>query len=307
MDQFGSPAISVVIPLRNMAAFVEETLQSLVAQTTRDFETIVVDDGSTDATMGIVCNVGKDLPILHTLGGPQRGVSAARNAGLAAAAGRNVVFLDGDDLLAPCALERFQSELDTSDAPAVLGGIVRISADGAALPSPDNRTLAPKRGQLRALLKKNFVVNGGALAIRTAAARAAGGYDTTLKYGEDWEFWCRLALQGEFALLGGGPVLSYRQVASGANVRAQGNAFALGMPCILALRRNPEMRKRFGPRLAWLLRQRQIDIFWSGVRGQFQFGHRLRGGLMSFAGLLFYPDSILRPQLAVRFVKSLRR
>lgn len=292
-----------------MERFIGETLRSVAAQTHEDYEVIVIDDGSTDRTMEVVREVAGQggLRNLRTIAGEQRGVSAARNAGLQQAAGEYVVFLDGDDLLERTALERFEAALSGNRAPAALGRIQRVDLAGRAMPSPDNRSLMPQRHQLEALLRKNFVVNGGALAIRTENAAAAGGYDTGLRYGEDWEFWCRLALQGDFAVVDGAPVLSYRQVPSGANVQAQGSAFALSLPCLQRILQNPAMRDRYGLRLHWLIRQRQIDIFWSGVRGQLQLGNRFRGIATGLLGMMLYPDTILRPKLALRFMRSLDR
>lgn len=298
--------LSVVIAARNAARFLPLTLDSLRVQTEPAFEVIVVDDGSTDATAAQVDVVAAVDPRFRRVAGAACGVSAARNLGLAEAGAGLVLFLDADDLLAPDALARFAGALADPAAVAVLGGVQRITEEGQPLPGTDNRELARGTDQLAALLRKNFVVNGGALAIRHEAALAAGGYDGALRYGEDWEFWCRLAVRGRFAILEGEPVLLYRQVASGANYRARGSALARDLPCLDRIAENPDLRRRFGRQLPRLLRARRIDIFWSGVRSEVQFGRKGRAVMLGAVGLLLYPDTLLRPGLALRFLRSVR-
>lgn len=298
---------SIIIPVRNGGAFIGETLDSVSAQTNNDFEVIVIDDGSTDSTVSVVKSRMNDgLPIL-LITGDQNGVSAARNSGLHKASGKIVLFLDADDLLERNALAKFSETLNETDANAALGGIQRMGEDGTILPGRDNRELVTGPNHLSHLLRKNFIVNGGALAIRRAKVLDCGAYDEELTYGEDWEFWCRLAELGDFAIVPGAPVLLYRQMSSGANYRAKGSVFARNIDCLKKIAAQASMQARFGKRLPKLLRARQIDIFWSGVRSELQFGHKARAFAIAFGGFFLYPDSIARPRLAFRFFKSLYR
>lgn len=96
------PALSVIVPMRDVEAYVVDTLTSLGRNARPDFEFLVVDDGSVDATADIVEEHAGRLPALTLLRNSDPvGPSAARNQGLAAATGRYVTFLDGDDWLAP--------------------------------------------------------------------------------------------------------------------------------------------------------------------------------------------------------------
>src|SRR5436190_1011588 len=96
---------SVVVPTYNRAPTLPQAIESVLAQKNADFELIVVDDGSTDDTSAVVARFGDArIAYLHQ---PNRGVSAARNAGAARAGGRLIVFLDSDDELLPDTLERF--------------------------------------------------------------------------------------------------------------------------------------------------------------------------------------------------------
>ena len=298
-----------VIAARNAEKYIGETLESLARLRDEAFRVIVVNDGSTDATAGIVetfqmANAEIEVQLLN---GPARGVSAARNLGLSQVRSDIVVFLDADDLMAEDALPRFEEALDDGQCIAALGRVLRIAEDGAPLPSPDNRDLVPQDDQLYGLIKKNFIVNGGALAIRTSVAKKVGGYDETLKYGEDWEFWCRLLSQGRLATVAGDHILAYRQIATGANHVAASKPFARDIACLDVIAANKVIRGKLGWRLTLALRMRRIDIFWSGVRTKYQYESKRSALLLSALGLLVYPDSLARPKLALRLLKSVKR
>src|SRR5438874_12024057 len=98
-----SPRVSVIIPTFNGSALLGESIASVLAQTYQDFELIVVDDGSTDNTSGVVASFAtKQIRYIHQV---NRGVGAARNTGAKAANGELLVFLDHDDLLLPDCLQ----------------------------------------------------------------------------------------------------------------------------------------------------------------------------------------------------------
>ncbi|MBO9445912.1 glycosyltransferase [Ruegeria sp. R14_0] len=301
------PDFSIIIPARNMERFIAETLDSVCRQSAPSFEVICLDDGSTDSTREIIEGFVRRDARFSVRSGPAKGVSAARNLGLSLAQAPLVLFLDADDLLHPDALRLYSQALSSSGAVAALSGVQRISIQGDEMRGTDNRLLVPEQDQLAALLRKNFVVNGGALALRTDVARQVGGYDTSLTNGEDWEFWCRAALIGPFHVMEGPALLYYRQVASGANFKTRAPAFARRVASIEKVAANPAMQQRFGPKLRRLLRARQIDVFWSGVRNQYQYGRKPRALFEGVCGMFMYPDSVLRPKLIWRFMRSLDR
>ncbi|WP_170789471.1 glycosyltransferase family 2 protein [Ruegeria lacuscaerulensis] len=301
------PEFSIIIPARNMERFVTPTLDSVSSQTLTAFEVICIDDGSTDGTRRIFDAYAQKDARFRPVSGPAKGVSAARNLGLEQASGAFVLFLDADDLLHSEALQRFHASLSNSDAVGAVAGVQRINVDGEDLRGADNRALIPEQDQLAALLRKNYVVNGGALALRTQAARQAGGYDTSLKNGEDWEFWSRVALEGRFEVVPGPALLLYRQVATGANFQTRDTGFTQMAPCIEKIAKNPAMQQKFGAQLRRLLRAREIDRYWSNVRNQFQYGRKPVALLEGLRGVIMYPDSLFRPKLIWRFVRSLDR
>ena len=93
-----NPLVSVVIPTYNRAWVIKEAVDSVLAQDYKDFELIIVDDGSTDNTSDVLASYGEDVRVLFQ---ENRGVSAARNRGVAEASGHFVAFLDSDDLWLP--------------------------------------------------------------------------------------------------------------------------------------------------------------------------------------------------------------
>lgn len=101
-----NPKVSVIIPVYNTEAYVEQTLRSIMGQTLRDIELIVINDGSTDGSLSALERIatGDDRIQLYTQ--PNKGLSQTRNAGIDRARGEFIYFMDSDDLLEPDALER---------------------------------------------------------------------------------------------------------------------------------------------------------------------------------------------------------
>lgn len=113
--------VSIIIPAYNVEKYLRECLDSALGQTFSDIEVIVVDDGSTDSTPEIIREYASRDPRLKPLTRPNGGLSEARNSGLEVARGERVVFLDGDDLLAPTAVCRLVEAAEQSGAHYVEG------------------------------------------------------------------------------------------------------------------------------------------------------------------------------------------
>lgn len=94
-----SPEVSVIIPAYNLEGYLDTCLQSVLAQTLGNFEAIVVDDGSTDGTPGLLRRYAERDPRIIVVSTPNRGVARARETGIARAQGKYIAFLDGDDFL----------------------------------------------------------------------------------------------------------------------------------------------------------------------------------------------------------------
>lgn len=190
--------VSVVIPAKNAAAYVGETIASALTQGDVA-EVIVVDDGSTDDTVAIVRAVRDSrLRLIHN---ESAGVSAARNLGARYASGEWLLFLDADDRLRPGAVTALLAAARGAPrAVLVYGDYNTIDSEGRQIGRRDllKGRRKPSGDVLSRLAAGNFIVNGGIALARAEAFRAIGGFDTSLRYCEDWHCWCRLAAIGEF-------------------------------------------------------------------------------------------------------------
>ena len=238
--------IGVVTPAYNVAPYIGDTIASLIAQSHADWALFVVDDGSTDATADVVA--GFVDPRIRLLRQANAGVSAARNRGIAALDDGvdAVLFLDGDDRLAPDALERLAAALHgTPGAVAAYGAYAYVTEDGGRV-TETRAGPFPAGDILERLLERNLFANGGHMLIRRGAVTKAGDYSAGIAYGEDWEYWTRIALAGPFAVVPGAlPLLMVRQRAGGAYLR-MANDSAMFEPCMTAIFGNPELARRFG-------------------------------------------------------------
>ncbi len=201
MPGTAAETVSVVIPVKNAAAFIREAIESALAQDDVA-EVIVVDDGSTDETTAIVRAIRDER--LRTVRNDSAGVSAARNLGARMAAGRWLLFLDADDRLRRGAVAALIAAAGSAPrAVLVYGDYDLIDSEGRPI---GRRGLLqgrrkPSGDVLARLVAGNFIVNGGIMLVRSDAFRSAGGFDETLKFCEDWHCWCRLAAIGEFAFV----------------------------------------------------------------------------------------------------------
>lgn len=127
--------LSVIVPIYNVQDFITKTLSSLVGQTNQDFEIIIVDDGSKDDSSRIAENllVAASFPNYKIIEKSNGGVSSARNAGLTAAKGEYVFFLDGDDYVALDFIERVYAKIESQTPDVVCWAYDRVDVEGNTL------------------------------------------------------------------------------------------------------------------------------------------------------------------------------
>jgi glycosyltransferase involved in cell wall biosynthesis len=185
-----TPRVSVLIGCWNNADTLRQAIDSILAQTAKDLELIVVDDGSTDRTPELVEGVQKTdervryLPLAHM------GISRSLNNGLGAARGNYVAFQDADDWSLPERIEREQQQLERRPEVAVVGCRMReVDRRGAVL-TP--RTTFAAGDVNSVLLSFNPIPNSCAM-VRRHAALDAGGFDPRYRYAMDYDLWLRLA------------------------------------------------------------------------------------------------------------------
>lgn len=186
------PRASVIIPAYNAARFIGATIDSVLAQTYRDFEIIVVDDGSTDDTAAVLRPYRDRIKYIYQA---NQGVTAAQNAGACLAEGHYVIFSGADDLLLPDQLAIQTRVLDERPEVGLVASGYRVIDENGRL----IREVKPWVG--RPTITLESAVFGGlappvAVMLRRSWFEQAGGFDPQLAYCEDSDLWARLALAG---------------------------------------------------------------------------------------------------------------
>lgn len=190
-----SPTVSVIIPAYNAAEYIGETLDSVYAQTFSDFEVIVVNDGSPD-TEDLERALARFPPSLRYLTQENSGAAAARNTGIRAAEGEFVAFLDADDTWLPAFLEK-QVELlsrrqaDVVWADALIYGDSPLSGRTFMQVQPSHGEVTPE-----SLLSVKVTVLTSTVVSRRQPVLDVGLFDVSLRRGQDFELWLRLARHG---------------------------------------------------------------------------------------------------------------
>lgn len=186
------PLVSAVIPAFNAELWVSEAVRSVLDQTYRPLEVIVVDDGSADGTGDVVRAFGGAVRYIRQANG---GVSRARNHGAAEARGEFIAFLDADDSWLPRKLEvQVGRIVDLPRAVASFMSSVSVKA-GTKIEVPN--LCRPEADLVAGLLLHSCVVgNASSVMIRREVFTRTGGFDPALSQCADWDMWIRLAELG---------------------------------------------------------------------------------------------------------------
>lgn len=183
--------VSIIIPAYNQAHYLGHAIESALAQTHRDLEVIVVDDGSTDDTAAVAQSFA-DAHVRYVYQA-NRGLSAARNTGLRHAGGEFVSFLDSDDQFLPHKLELLLAELERHPESGLAAGqAIPVDQDGQPIGQVFDKGLPAEGAQW--LLGNPLHV--GSVLLRRAWQERVGYFDESLRSYEDWDLWLRLARAG---------------------------------------------------------------------------------------------------------------
>lgn len=125
--------ISIVIPVYNAEGYLDCSLKSIVSQTYKDWEVILVDDGSKDSSTGICDKYAEEYPNIRCIHKRNGGVSSARNTGIEQAQGEWIFFCDADDMLLPGALEKMTAEAERHQTEFLMFGYEKVSETGKSL------------------------------------------------------------------------------------------------------------------------------------------------------------------------------
>ncbi len=186
--------VSVVIPTFNSAVFLAPTLKSVLRQTLQPMEILVVDDGSSDETVAVAeRTLGGSVVHWSVLRCAHAGPGATRNAGIKAAKGQWIAFLDSDDLWLETKLERVaEAQRGHPDANFFCHAEEHRHLDGSSSITDYGNWYRADAPLTRQLFKRNLF-STSAVVCRRELLVQHGGFDSTLPSGQDYELWLRLA------------------------------------------------------------------------------------------------------------------
>ncbi len=191
-----TPEVSVIIPTFNRCAMLLEAIDSVHAQSIREFELIVVDDGSTDGSAEHLKGLAKTDRIKRI---EHRGPAAARNHGVALARAPLTAFLDSDDFWAPTKLER-QLEFMRDNPRCSISQTNEIWIRNERRVNPGVRH-RKRGGDIFIDSLRTCLISMSATMMRTDLFRSLGGFDETMLAAEDYDLWLRIMIDREAGLL----------------------------------------------------------------------------------------------------------
>jgi glycosyltransferase involved in cell wall biosynthesis len=272
----GAPLVSVIVPCYAQAAYLEEAIESVLAQTYAQVEIVVVDDGSPDNA----ARLAGRFPWARCVRQANAGLAAARNAGIRESEGDLLVFLDADDRLLPRALEVGVEELRAHpEAAFAFGRYRRVTGDGRPLENDEQPR--PDANPYSVFLRYNYAGIPATGIFRRSALEDAGNFDETLPGAEDYDLGLRLSRQ--FAVQPHGEQVAEYRVHGGGMSRNAATMLAMTLRALRRqrrhARRDPELRSAYREgRRFW--RRYYGEPLAAQVRADFanrQWGRGLRG------------------------------
>lgn len=204
-----APYLSIVIPLFNKEKQIKRTIESVLNQNYKDFEIIVVNDGSTDNSLSIVESINDDR--IRIVSQSNAGVSAARNRGLKEALGEYVFLLDADD----CLLSRAFDLITTCEpADIVIGSFNQVNIEGTVMRKAYNKITGQVQNPYKEYCKKNIFIRIGNIFIKKSFLEQKGFLRTDLTLYEDEEWILRL-IDGAKIISSNQIILEYLRVQEG--------------------------------------------------------------------------------------------
>jgi glycosyltransferase involved in cell wall biosynthesis len=192
-----NPKVSICIPTFNRRDYLKETLDSVFAQTYKDYEIIIVDDGSTDGTEEMIKNGGYGN--LRYYWQENAGLSAARNKLINLSPAEFITFIDSDDLLVPDAVERMMKIMEAEGGDVIVyGPYLRIDENGNVFGRCKRKLYS---GFITTQLFENILVHSCGSIFPKRILQEAGGFDESLKVSLDYDLWLKLSLKYRFIAL----------------------------------------------------------------------------------------------------------
>lgn len=190
------PTVSICIPTYNRREYLRETLDSVMAQTYKDFEVVIVDDGSTDGTEEMIKNAGYNIRYYWK---ENQGEAATCNKLISLAASRYISFLHSDDLLFPDAIERMVKVMKTEpDGVVVYGNYLRIDENGNICGRSKRKLHS---GYITQYLFEDIIVHPNGSMFPKKVLEEVGGFDTLLRVCYDYKLELQISLKYRFIAL----------------------------------------------------------------------------------------------------------
>jgi glycosyltransferase involved in cell wall biosynthesis len=203
------PTISVIIPAYNAEQTILETIQSIQQQTFKDFELIVINDGSTDRTLEILNQINE--PRIKVFSYNNGGLPTARNRGISNASSEFISFIDADDLWTA---EKLESQLmalqQNPNAGVAYSWTLNMRDEGQSVSFAQGASSTLEGNVYQDLLLGNFIGSGSNILIRRSVIEMIGEFEPTMRSFEDWDFYLRAAAKCEFVVVAK-PQILYRQ------------------------------------------------------------------------------------------------
>lgn len=204
------PLVSIVITNYNYGRFIKQAINSALNQSYTDIEVIVVDDGSTDESVGHIKSYGSKVKLITQ---PNQGVVIARNNGAKQAKGQYLVFLDADDYLADDYVSHLINTIKAADDPQVVFAYSDFQFTGQT-----EQVIKSCAWNPRKLLYRNYIVVSAL--VSKPAFDEVGGFDQAVNQQasfEDWDLWLSLVEQGYSGVYCPMPLFYYRLHGTGRN------------------------------------------------------------------------------------------
>ena len=193
------PRVSVVMAVKNGATYIESAVSSITAQAFRDFEFIIIDDGSTDSTVEYLRSIS-DPRITIIWNGKNQGLTKSLNMGIDIASGEYIARIDADDISYPLRLSKQVTFLDTHPEVGLLGTYCNVIDEKGCIKNNGGNLCTSNSNISRMLLVDNYFAHCSVM-FRREVFLDIGGYNDAYRYAQDYELWTRIALRTEVAKL----------------------------------------------------------------------------------------------------------
>jgi glycosyltransferase involved in cell wall biosynthesis len=299
--------VTVLMPVYNAERYLRDAIESVLCQSWRDLELLIVDDGSTDGSRGIIeAAAGRD-PRVRALFRPHRGLIDTLNAGLEEARGTWVARMDADDICLPDRLQTQVAFASRHPGVAVVGTYAWYLGEGGRIlgvyrlgpTTPEELARIVERDELIQMIHPTVMMD-------RRAVLAAGGYDARFRHVEDMELYNRLAERGHLLLAVPVPQLLYRVHGGSVAMRNHREMFRMARyarAVVLARRRGeaPPTHERFAAeqrgqswiRRAWIARADLGAYFYRRAGVDLGRGHSMRSAAWGGLAVLLAPEHVL--------------